>query len=110
MSEPRGRTAPARSGAPTAGRLLAVASGKGGVGKTWFSVTLATALARRGRRVLVFDGDLGLANVAVQLGLVAKRHLGTVLAGTATLTGATTPFPAGRLEIGKDSGRGREGP
>ena len=81
------------------GRILAVASGKGGVGKTWFSVTLATALAQRGRRVLVFDGDLGLANVDVQLGMVAKRHLGTVLAGTATLQGAITPYPAGGFDV-----------
>jgi len=82
-----------------AGRILAVASGKGGVGKTWFSVTLASALARMGRRVLVFDGDLGLANVDVQLGMVAKRHLGTVLAGTVTLQGAITPYPAGGFDV-----------
>ena len=56
--------------APTQpGRLVAIASGKGGVGKTWLSITLAHALARHGRRVLLFDGDLGLANVDIQLGL-----------------------------------------
>ena len=38
-------------------RMVAVASGKGGVGKTWFAITLAHALARAGRRVLLFDGD-----------------------------------------------------
>ncbi|MFC0408728.1 nucleotide-binding protein [Roseomonas elaeocarpi] len=68
------------------GRLLGIASGKGGVGKTWFAVTLAQALARRGRRVLLADGDLGLANVDVQIGLnptvtldaglMARRPLG----------------------------------
>jgi cellulose biosynthesis protein BcsQ len=52
------------------GRMIVVASGKGGVGKTWFAITLAQALARRGLRVLLFDGDLGLANVDVQLGLI----------------------------------------
>ena len=49
--------------------LTVLASGKGGVGKTFLAVTLAHALARRGRRVLLVDADLGLANVEVQLGL-----------------------------------------
>ncbi len=48
--------------------LIAIASGKGGVGKTWLSITLAHALARAGRRVLLFDGDIGLANVDCSLG------------------------------------------
>ncbi|MDP6896369.1 MAG: P-loop NTPase, partial [Rhodospirillales bacterium] len=50
--------------------MIAIASGKGGVGKTWFSITLAQALAKRGCRVLLFDGDLGLANLDIQLGLM----------------------------------------
>lgn len=54
------------------GRLLAVASGKGGVGKTFFSITLCHALARRGQRTLLFDGDLGLANIDIQLGLMPQ--------------------------------------
>ena len=45
--------------------IIAVASGKGGVGKTWLSITLAHALARTDRRVLLFDGDLGLANLDI---------------------------------------------
>lgn len=49
--------------------LTVIASGKGGVGKTFLAVTLAHALARRGRRVLLVDADLGLANIEVQLGL-----------------------------------------
>ena len=44
-------------------RILAVTSGKGGVGKTFLSANLAAALARLGRRVLVLDADLGLANL-----------------------------------------------
>lgn len=55
--------------------ILAIASGKGGVGKTWMSVTLADQLARKGKRVLLFDGDIGLANVDVQLGLTPNRDL-----------------------------------
>jgi flagellar biosynthesis protein FlhG len=74
---------------PTAaGRLISIASGKGGVGKTWLAITLAHALARMGRRVLLFDGDLGLANVDVQIGLKPARDLGAVLAGRLPLKAA----------------------
>jgi flagellar biosynthesis protein FlhG len=86
-------------------RLIAVASGKGGVGKTWFAITLAQALARAGRRVLLFDGDLGLANVDVQLGLVPEHDLGAVLAGTIDLPHAVTRH----LEGGFDVLAGRSG-
>ena len=79
--------------------MLSVASGKGGVGKTWFSITLAHALARAGRRALLFDGDLGLANVDIQLGLMPSRDLGGVLAGQLTLSQATVPFEDGDFEI-----------
>lgn len=61
--------------------VIAVASGKGGVGKTWFSITLAHALTKTGKNVLLFDGDLGLANVDVQLGLMPKRDLNDVIRG-----------------------------
>ncbi len=61
--------------------VIAVASGKGGVGKTWFSITLAHALARSGRNALLFDGDLGLANVDIQLGFTPKNDLGAVING-----------------------------
>ena len=61
--------------------IIAVASGKGGVGKTWFSITLCQTLARMGKRTLLFDGDLGLANVDVQLALMPKNDLGAVISG-----------------------------
>jgi flagellar biosynthesis protein FlhG len=64
------------------GHLIAVASGKGGVGKTWFSICLSQALANTGKKVLLFDGDLGLANIDVQLGLMAKRDLNDVIEGS----------------------------
>jgi flagellar biosynthesis protein FlhG len=84
---------------PSSGRIVAVASGKGGVGKTWFAVTLAHALARQGRRVLLFDGDLGLANVDIQLGLMPALDLGSVLAGRASLTEATLHHAEGDFDI-----------
>jgi flagellar biosynthesis protein FlhG len=80
-------------------RTIAIASGKGGVGKTWFSITLAHALARQGRRVLLIDGDLGLANVDVQLGLLPSVDLGSVLAGPARLSDAINVYEPGGFEI-----------
>ncbi len=58
---------------------IIIASGKGGVGKTWLSINLAQALVNQKKRVLLFDGDLGLANVDIQLGLKPEWDLGSVL-------------------------------
>ncbi len=80
-------------------RMVAIASGKGGVGKTWFAITLAHALARAGRDVLLFDGDLGLANVDIQLGLTPSRDLGSVVAGRATIAEAALHHPEGGFDI-----------
>ena len=81
------------------GRVVAVASGKGGVGKTWFAITLAHALARMGRRVLLFDGDLGLANVDIQLGLMPVHDLGGVVAGRTALRDALISYGPGGFDI-----------
>ena len=62
-------------------RMVAIGSGKGGVGKTWFAVTLSHALADFGKRTLLVDADTGLANVDVQLGLEKGANLGSVLMG-----------------------------
>jgi flagellar biosynthesis protein FlhG len=86
-----------RAGGPP--RLIAIASGKGGVGKTWFSITLAQALARAGARVLLFDGDLGLANVDIQLGLNAAYDLASVLAGRVTMRAAAQACEAGGFDV-----------
>ncbi len=77
------------------GTLLAIASGKGGVGKTWLAVTLAHALANAGRRVLLVDADFGLANVDIQLGLMPEQDLTTYLAGAAPIAAVVMRHPAG---------------
>lgn len=56
-------------------RIIAVASGKGGVGKTNISINLALAYAKMGKKVTVLDADLGLANVNVALGVIPKYNL-----------------------------------
>ena len=76
-------------------RVLAVTSGKGGVGKTFLAANLAAALARRGERVLVIDADLGLANLDVVLNLQPKVTLHDVFSGKATLDDAIVAAPGG---------------
>jgi flagellar biosynthesis protein FlhG len=83
---------------PTPGaraRVMAVTSGKGGVGKTFVAANLAAALTRRGERVLVMDADLGLANLDVALNLHPKITLHDVFTGKATLQQATLKAPGG---------------
>ncbi len=87
------------SGALVAGRVIAVASGKGGVGKTVVAVTLAHALANLGQRVLLFDADLGLANVDIQLGLMPEADLSAVAAGRMSLLEARLHHPDGDFDI-----------
>ena len=95
--------------APGRRNIIAVASGKGGVGKTWFSITLAHALAQAGRRTLLFDGDLGLANVDVQLGLQPQGDIASVVAGETKLADIVTPYDGGAGRNGFDIIAGRSG-
>jgi flagellar biosynthesis protein FlhG len=95
MTQPNPSSLPGSS----SGRIIGIASGKGGVGKTWFAITLAHAVTRAGRRVLLFDADLGLANVDIQLGLTPKLDLGTVIAGRATLREVILRHPGGDFDV-----------
>ena len=97
---PTGREArPARPGFKRGPNVIAVASGKGGVGKTWFSITLSHALAKAGKKVLLFDGDLGLANIDVQLGLMPKRDLNDVIRGRLGLDKVIQTYEEGGFDI-----------
>jgi len=77
------------------GKVMAVTSGKGGVGKTFVSANLAAALAKRGQKVLVLDADLGLANLDVVLNLYPKVTLHDVFSGKAKLEEAIIQAPGG---------------
>ncbi len=76
-------------------RILAITSGKGGVGKTFVAANLAAALVRQGERVLVLDADLGLANLDVVLNLTTKVTLHDVFTGKTALDDAILPAPGG---------------
>jgi flagellar biosynthesis protein FlhG len=77
------------------GKVLAITSGKGGVGKTFVAANLAAALAKRGQRVLVLDADLGLANLDVVLNLYPKITLHDVFTGKSTIEQAIIKAPGG---------------
>jgi flagellar biosynthesis protein FlhG len=98
MSESPVRTASTPSDDPIA-NVIAVASGKGGVGKTWLSISLSQALAKLGQRVLLFDGDLGLANIDVQLGIQPGMDLGTALERHLPLSRAVINYPSGGFDL-----------
>lgn len=85
-------------------KVIAVSSGKGGVGKTNVSVNLACQLARRGNRVLLMDADLGLANVDIMLGLRPKWNLSHVLDGKCSIEDILIPGPDGISIIPAASG------
>ena len=72
-------------------RVIAITSGKGGVGKTNISANLAYSLSHAGKRVLVLDADMGLANMDVILGLTPKYNINHVLLGEKSLSGSNRP-------------------
>jgi len=85
-------------------RVMAISSGKGGVGKSNVVVNLAIAFGRLGKRVLIMDADLGLANVDIIMGLSPKYHIGHVLDGSRQLEEVLVRGPANVLVMPASSG------
>ncbi len=85
-------------------KVIAVSGGKGGVGKTNVSLNTSISLAKLGKRVLVLDADLGLANVDVMLGLRVQRNLSHVLSGECELDDIIIEGPGGINIIPATSG------
>ena len=85
-------------------QVIAVTGGKGGVGKTTIAVNLAASIAARGKQVMLLDGDLGLANVDVFLGLTPRLTLADVLAGNCSLEEILLDAPQGFKVVPAASG------
>ncbi|WNL47274.1 MinD/ParA family protein [Dyella sp. BiH032] len=100
---PQGASAPV----PRRCRAIAVAGGKGGVGKSTVAVNLGMSLAMAGREVALLDADMGMANLDVLLGLQPARHIGHLLDGSCTLSELMLPAPHGLKVIPAGSGARR---
>jgi len=98
------KSAPFGAIAPGATRVIAVSSGKGGVGKTNSVVNLAVAFSKMGRKVLLLDADLGLGNLDVLLGLTPRYNIGHLLRGEKTLKEVLIKGPENILILPASSG------
>ncbi len=85
-------------------QVIAVTGGKGGIGKTNISVNMALALSEAGRRVVLLDADLGLANVDILLGIKAHRTIADVIEGSCDLRDIVVRTPGGLQVIPASSG------
>ncbi|MBI1319893.1 MAG: AAA family ATPase [Candidatus Hydrogenedens sp.] len=90
--------------AKSTARVLAVSSGKGGVGKTGTSINLSIALSQQGARVALMDADLGLANVEVLMGLTSLHNIEHVIQGEKRMRDILVKGPAGIRLIPGSSG------
>lgn len=88
-------------------KIIGIASGKGGVGKTTISTNLAVALAEAGHQVMLFDGDLGLANAQLALGIQAEYNFSHVISGEKTLNEIVVRGPSGIYVVPGASGMGK---
>ena len=85
-------------------RVICITSGKGGVGKTNITTNLAFSLAQKGKKVLILDADLNLANIDVLLGLTPKYNIHHVLSGEKTLQEVLIEGPGGIMILPASSG------
>ena len=79
--------------------IIVLVSGHGGNGKTWVSVAMAGLLADMGQKVLLFDGDLGLANIDVQLGVDACQDITGVLTAKVPMNKAIVSYEQGGFDV-----------
>ena len=104
LMQPRGEDGPQRPPQRAPLRVVAVTSGKGGVGKTNLSANLSVLAAKAGKRVLVVDADLGLANVEILLGISPRHHVGDLIDRSVALESVLTTGPHGVCVLPAGSG------
>lgn len=79
--------------------IIVLMSGQGGKGKTWVSVAMAGVLAEMGQKVLLFDGDLGLANIDVQLGLTSVQDVTPILTAQVPMNKGIISYAEGGFDV-----------